>query len=147
MAAAIEGAFAWSSMLPYVVAQLLGAFTGVMVANVMFGHAAVELSTRARSGPAQLLSEFIATFGLVVVIHGTGKRAAVVPLTVAAYITAAYWFTSSTSFANPVVTIGRAFTNSFSGIKLTDVPLFVVAQVAGALAATFMFINVFRGEE
>lgn len=147
MAAAIEGAFAWSRMLPYVVAQLLGALTGVMVANVMFGHAAVELSTRARSGPAQLLSEFIATFGLVVVIHGTGKRAAVVPLTVAAYITAAYWFTSSTSFANPVVTIGRAFTNSFSGIKLTDVPLFVVAQIAGALAATFMFINVFRGEE
>ncbi|HEX2836319.1 MAG TPA: MIP/aquaporin family protein [Thermoanaerobaculia bacterium] len=147
MAAAMEGAFAWSRTIPYVIAQCLGALTGVMVANLMFGHAALEASARSRSGPAQLLSEFVATFGLVVIIHGTGKRAAVVPLTVAAYITAAYWFTSSTSFANPAVTLARAFTNSFSGIQLTHVLPFIAAQTAGALAATLVFIHVFRGEE
>ena len=147
LAAAIEGAFPWSRTLSYLIAQLLGALVGVAIANVMFGHAAFELSVRARSGAAQFLSEFVATFGLVVVIHGTGKRAAVVPLTVAAYITAAYWFTSSTSFANPVVTIARAFTNSFSGIKISSVPSFVLAQLLGALAATLLFIGVFRGNE
>lgn len=147
MAAAIEGECSWPHTAPYVLAQLLGALIGVAVANVMFGHAAFELSTHARAGFTQWLSEFVATFGLVVVIHGTGKRAAVVPLTVAAYITAAYWFTSSTSFANPVVTIARAFTNSYSGIQLSDAPAFVLAQFAGALAATLLFARVFRGNE
>src|SRR5262249_45364098 len=92
-------------------------------------------SHRARAGAAQLLSEFVATFGLLVVIHGAGKRAAVVPITVAAYVTAAYWFTSSTSFANPAVTVARGLTDTFSGIVPAGKPAFV----ARALAATLLF--------
>ena len=143
-AAALEGTFAWPRVLPYVVAQFAGAMAGVAIANVMFGHSAFELSSRERNGAAQLVSECVATFGLLIVVHGTGKRAAVVPLTVAAYITAAYWFTSSTSFANPAVTLGRAFTNSFAGIRLADVGPFMAAQVAGAAVATMLFMFVLR---
>jgi glycerol uptake facilitator-like aquaporin len=113
--------------------------TGVVVAHAMFEHPLLEFSHHTRSGGGQLLSEFVATFGLLVVIHGTGKRAAVVPLTVAAYITAAYWFTSSTSFANPAVTIARGFTDTFSGIAPAGIPGFIAMQLAGAFAATLLF--------
>jgi glycerol uptake facilitator-like aquaporin len=139
LAAALEGAFAWRRVPAYVVAQVAGAIAGVVIAHVMFAHRLIVFSTHARHGGAQLFSEFVATFGLVIVIHGTGKRAAVVPLTVAAYITAAYWFTASTSFANPAVTIARGMTDTFSGIAMGDVPAFIAAQVAGAAVATFVF--------
>ena len=98
------------------------------------------LSLHARSGPAQMFSEFVATFGLLAVIWGCSRRRSeTVPFAVAAYITAAYWFTASTSFANPAVTFARAFTDTFAGIRLEDVPGFVVAQLAGAMAATLLF--------
>lgn len=147
LAAAMEGGFSWRQLLPYATAQLIGALAGVALANLMFGHAAFEMSARARSGTGQFVAEVVATFGLVTVVHGTGRRAAVVPLTVAAYITAAYWFTASTSFANPAVTFARAFTNSFTGIRMADVPVFVCAQAIGAVAATLLFTYVFRGDE
>jgi glycerol uptake facilitator-like aquaporin len=137
--ATIEGGLPRSRLAPYVLAQTTGALLGVVVAHAMFGLPLVQLATRARSGSAQLFSEIVATFGLLVVVHGTGKRAAVVPLTVAAYITAAYWFTASTSFANPAVTLARAFTNTFSGIRLADVLGFIIAQLLGALCATALF--------
>ena len=139
IAAAIVGSFPWRIVPPYVLAQVSGALTGVFAAHVMFGLSVLQLSTRDRSGGAQFFSEFVATFGLLVVVHGTGKRAAVVPLTVAAYITAAYWFTASTSFANPAVTFARALTNTFAGIQMSNVPGFVVAQLLGAAAATLLF--------
>lgn len=139
LAAALEGGFAWRRVPGYIVAQLIGAIAGVVAAHAMFEHPLVVFSHHARVGFAQLFSEFLATFGLLVVIHGTGKRAAVVPLTVAAYITAAYWFTSSTSFANPAVTVGRGLTDTFSGIAPSGIPGFIAAQLAGALAATLLF--------
>ena len=98
------------------------------------------LSLRARSGPAQMFSEFVATFGLLAVIWGCSRRrSAAVPFAVAAYITAAYWFTASTSFANPAVTFARALTDTFAGIRPGDVPGFILAQLAGAMTATFLF--------
>lgn len=139
LAAAMEGGFPWRRVPGYIGAQLVGAITGVIAAHAMFEHPLLVLSHHARVGGAQLFSEFVATFGLLVVIHGTGKRAAVVPLTVAAYITAAYWFTSSTSFANPAVTIARGLTDTFSGIEPAGIPGFIVAQLGGALAATLLF--------
>jgi glycerol uptake facilitator-like aquaporin len=139
LAAAMEGGFAWRRVPGYVAAQITGALAGVVAAHLMFELPPITLSHHARTGAAQLFSEFLATFGLLVVVHGTGKRAAVVPLTVAAYITAAYWFTSSTSFANPAVTIARGLTNTFSGIEPSGIPGFIVAQLAGAFAATLLF--------
>jgi glycerol uptake facilitator-like aquaporin len=139
LAAAFEGGFAWRRVPGYVAAQIVGAIGGVMAAHLMFELPLVTLSRHSRVGAAQLFSELLATFGLLVVVHGTGKRAAVVPLTVAAYITAAYWFTSSTSFANPAVTIARGLTDTFSGIEPAGVPGFIVAQLLGALAATLLF--------
>ena len=139
LAAAFEGGFAWRSVAGYIVAQTIGAIGGVMAAHLMFELPLVVFSRHSRAGAAQMFSEFLATFGLLVVVHGTGKRAAVVPLTVAAYITAAYWFTSSTSFANPAVTIARGLTDTFSGIAPAGIPAFIAAQLLGALAATFLF--------
>lgn len=139
LAAAIEGGFPWRRVPGYIAAQLGGAISGVVAAHVMFELPPIVLSQHSRAGMAQLFSEFLATFGLLVVVHGTGKRAAVVPLTVAAYITAAYWFTSSTSFANPAVTIARGLTNTFSGIEPAGIPGFIVAQLLGALSATVLF--------
>ncbi len=127
LAAAIEGGFPWRNVPTYIVSQILGALSGVLIAYAMFGLALVQFSAHQRGGPAQFFSEFVATFGLLVVVHGSGKRAAVVPLTVAAYMIAAYWFTASTSFANPAVTLARAFTNTFSGIRLSNVIGFVAA--------------------
>jgi glycerol uptake facilitator-like aquaporin len=121
----------------YVVAQVFGACLGTIVANLMFDLPAVTLSTHARSGSGTLLGEFVATFGLLVVILGVVRsgRAQTAAFAVGAYITAAYWFTSSTSFANPAVTIARALTDTFAGIDPADVAPFIALQVVGALVA------------
>jgi glycerol uptake facilitator-like aquaporin len=134
------GGIAWRETPAYIMAQLAGAFAGVAVAHLMFGLSAFIVSTRARSGPAQVFSEFIATFGLLAVIWGCSRtRPFSVPFAVGAYITAAYWFTASTSFANPAVTIARSLTNTFSGIRPADIIPFVAAQLAGAFVATLLF--------
>lgn len=140
IADAWEGGRPWSDVPTYVVAQVVGALLGVAVAHGMFGEPVFAASQHVRSGGAQLLSEFVATFGLMSVIWGVSrKNTQFTPFAVGAYITAAYWFTSSTSFANPAVTLARSFTNTFSGIRPVDAPGFVVAQLAGALAATALF--------
>jgi glycerol uptake facilitator-like aquaporin len=140
IADAWEGGRPWSDVPMYVVAQVVGALLGVAVAHGMFGEPVFAASQHVRSGGAQLLSEFVATFGLMSVIWGVSrKNTQFTPFAVGAYITAAYWFTSSTSFANPAVTLARSFTNTFSGIRPVDAPGFVVAQLAGALAATALF--------
>lgn len=140
LAMAAQGDLRWRDALPYVLAQVAGAFAGVALAHVMFDVAVFSASQHARSGPPQLVSEFVATFGLLAIIWGTARsRPAAVPFAVGAYITAAYWFTASTSFANPAVTLARAATDTFAGIRPVDVPLFVVAQLLGAGAATALF--------
>jgi len=139
LASAFERAFPWSRVPSYIVSQTIGAIAGVLAAHAMFEHPLIALSHHSRTGAAQLFSEFVATFGLLVVVHGTRKRAAVVPLAVAAYITAAYLFTSSTSFANPAVTIARSLTDTFSGLEPSGIPGFIGAQLLGALAAALLF--------
>lgn len=130
----------WRHVPGYLAAQLAGAFAGVAVAHAMFGEPVYAASTKVRSGGPQAFSEFVATFGLIAVIWGVARtRSSAVPFAVGAYITAAYWFTSSTSFANPAVTLARSVTNTFSGIRPLDVPAFVAAQLAGAAAATLLF--------
>jgi glycerol uptake facilitator-like aquaporin len=124
----------------YIAAQLAGAILGVWVAHVMFGERLLMLSLHARSGLAQLISEFVATFGLLSVVWGCSRRRSdAVPFAVGAYIAAAYWFTASTSFANPAVTVARALTDTFAGIRPADVPGFILAQIAGAATATVLF--------
>ena len=140
IADASQGGLSWRDVPGYVLAQVIGAVAGVLAAHAMFGERLFMLSLRVRSGPAQMFSEFVATFGLLAVIWGCSRRrSAAVPFAVAAYITAAYWFTASTSFANPAVTVARAFTDTFAGIRPADVPGFILAQAAGALAATVLF--------
>lgn len=137
---AMEGGLAWSETLPYTAAQILGGVCGTIAAHAMFGLPLVSLSRHVRSGPAQFLSEFVATFGLLSVIWGCSRsRSTIVPFAVGSYITAAYWFTASTSFANPAVTISRCLSDTFAGIRPVDVPLFVGAQFAGGIAATILF--------
>ncbi len=121
----------------YVIAQVVGACGGCIAANVMFNLAAINVSTHVRSSGALWFSEAVATFGLVILIFGVVRagRAALAPFAVGAYITAAYWFTSSTSFANPAVTIGRTLSDTFAGIKPSSVPMFIVMQVVGGLLA------------
>ena len=134
------GGIAWREVPVYIAAQIVGAFAGVGAADLMFGLPIFFASRHQRSGPAQLFSEFIATFGLLAVIWGCSRRrSAAVPFAVGAYITAAYWFTSSTSFANPAVTIARAASDTFAGIRPTDVPGFIVVQMLGAMTATWLF--------
>jgi glycerol uptake facilitator-like aquaporin len=124
----------------YIAAQIAGAVGGVAVAHLMFGHPPFTVGIHERAGAAQILSEFVATFGLVSVIAGTSRRTPEhVPMAVAAYITAAYWFTASTSFANPAVTIARSLTDTFSGIRPLDVPAFVAAQLAGGFTAAALW--------
>lgn len=140
LADALQGGLGWAEVPGYLVAQFAGAFAGVAAAHVMFGEALFSASTHARSGGAQMFSEFIATFGLLAVILGCARsRPSVVPFAVGAYITGAYWFTASTSFANPAVTLARSASNTFAGIRPADAPGFVVAQLAGAAAATALF--------
>jgi glycerol uptake facilitator-like aquaporin len=124
----------------YIVAQIVGGIAGAMLANAMFDLSIVNWSTTERAGFAKLLSEGVATFGLIGVVIAVGRtRAAITPLAVAAYIVAAYWFTASTSFANPAVTIARSLTDTFTGIRPADAPAFIAAQLIGAAAATTLF--------
>ena len=140
LADAWQGGIAWRETPAYIAAQMVGAFAGVAAAHLMFGLAIFSASTHVRSGMAQLFSEFVATFGLLSVIWGCVRyRPSAVPFAVGGYITAAYWFTSSTSFANPAVTVARSMTNTFAGIRPADVAGFVAAQMAGAFAATLLF--------
>jgi glycerol uptake facilitator-like aquaporin len=140
LAAASQGSVPWREVPGYVLAQVLGAFAGVAAAHTMFGEPLFSASTHVRSGAAQLFAEFVATFGLFAVIFGTSRtRAGSVPFAVGAYISAAYWFTSSTSFANPAVTLARAASNTFAGIRPVDAPGFIIAQLVGAAAATATF--------
>jgi glycerol uptake facilitator-like aquaporin len=139
LAAASQGGLSWRDASAYVMAQVAGAILGVAAAHIMFSEPVFSPSSRARAGPEMLFSEFIATFGLLAVIWACSRRRApAVPLAVGAYITAAYWFTSSTSFANPAVTLARSMTDTFTGIRPADVPGFIVAQVAGGMAATWL---------
>jgi glycerol uptake facilitator-like aquaporin len=140
LADASQGGLPWNEVPLYVVAQVIGAFAGVAAAHVMFEVPVFFASRHARSGAAQAFSEFVATFGLLAVIWGCARlRSSAVPFAVAAYITAAYWFTASTSFANPAVTLARSATDTFSGIRPADAPAFIVAQLLGAAAATGLF--------
>ena len=141
IADATRGGIPWREVPAYLAAQVSGAFGGVMTAHVMFGEPIVSASQHVRSGAPQLLSEFVATFGLLAVICGCSghDRESTVPFAVGAYIAAAYWFTLSTSFANPAVTLARAASDTFAGIRPADVPGFIAAQALGATAATVLF--------
>ena len=140
VADASQGGLAWRDVGPYIAAQLVGAFAGVALAHLMFDLPVFTASRHARAGIGQLAGEFTATFGLVSVIWGCSRtRAAMTPFAVAAFITAAYWFTSSTSFANPAVTLARAASDTFAGIRPADALGFIVAQSAGAASATLLF--------
>jgi glycerol uptake facilitator-like aquaporin len=133
-----------SAML-YVVAQTIGAVLGVWVAHAMFAEPLLQVSTKLREGPAQGLAEFVATFGLIGTIFGTQRsRPEFTPVAVGLYITSAYWFTASTSFANPAVTIARSLSNSFAGIAPASVPLFIIGQLAGAIAGAGFFTWLFK---
>jgi glycerol uptake facilitator-like aquaporin len=135
----LRGHVATGTALAYAAAQLAGGVVGVWAAHLMFSVPVLQLSGKVRGGPGQWLGEGIATFGLVLTILGTAKaRPRAVPASVALYITAAYWFTSSTSFANPAITLARSLSDSFAGIAPASVPGFVAAQLAGAIAAHFV---------
>src|SRR5499427_3330253 len=141
LADASQGGLPWREVPGYLMAQMSGAFVGVAIAHLMFTEPALFFASQhERSGIAQLVSEFVATFGLLAIIWGCARRRpGLVPFAVGAYITAAYWFTSSTSFANPAVTMARAASDTFAGIRPADVPGFVLAQLIGAAAATALF--------
>ena len=137
---ASQGGLSWAAACVYVIAQICGAFVGVALADAMFGEPIYSWSQHVRAGFPQVLSEMVATFGLLAVIWGCARRRpGAVPFAVGAYITAAYWFTASTSFANPAVTLARAATDTFAGIRPADVPGFLVGQAIGASAATGLF--------
>lgn len=126
--------------LAYIPAQILGALTGVFIAHIMFSEPLLQVSTKARDGLGQYVSEFVATFGLIATILGVRRlRADTVPVAVGLYITAAYWFTASTSFANPAVTLARSFSNTFAGIAPISVPAFIIAELLGAGSAMWLF--------
>jgi glycerol uptake facilitator-like aquaporin len=141
LADAALGGLPWRDVPGYLVAQVAGAFGGVAAAHVMFEQRAIFFASQhVRAGGSQLFSEFVATFGLLAVIWGCSRRrSTAVPFAVGAYITAAYWFTASTSFANPAVTLARSASDTFAGIRPADVPGFIVAQILGAAAATITF--------
>lgn len=140
LADAFEGGIPWRETPVYLLAQLCGAILGTLAAHAMFRLPSISLSRHERSGPSQIFSEFVATFGLLAVIWGCSRlRSSVVAFAVGCYIVAAYWFTASTSFANPAVTIARSLTDTFSGIRPADVPGFLVGQLLGAFAATLLF--------
>jgi len=140
VAEASQGGLPWREVPCYVVAQVFGAFVGVATAHLMFEEALFSASEHVRSGAAELLGEFVATFGLLAVIAGCARsRPTAVPFAVGSYIAAAYWFTSSTSFANPAVTLARAASNTFAGIRPADAPGFIAAELVGAAVATLLF--------
>jgi glycerol uptake facilitator-like aquaporin len=140
LADASQGGLPWREVPGYIASQLLGAFGGVAIAHVMFGEPVFSVSRHMRAGGAQIFSEFIATFGLLAVIWGCVRlRSSAVPFAVGAYIIGAYWFTASTSFANPAVTLARSASDTFAGIRPADAPGFILAQLAGAGMATLLF--------
>jgi glycerol uptake facilitator-like aquaporin len=141
LAAGLRGTLPWREVPAFVAAQFAGAVMGTPLAHLMFGQRLFSLSHHQRSGLPQLISEFVAAVGLLCVIWGCSRAGSILPVAVAvaSYITTAYWFTASTSFANPAVTVARALTDSFSGIRPVDVPGFMLAQIAGAVAATGLF--------
>lgn len=140
IAAAVERTIGWREVPAYVGGQVAGAVVGVVCAHAMFSLAPVSLSTHERYGLAQAFSELVATFGLLAVVAGVGRdRPAAVPAAVGLYVTGAYWFTASTSFANPAVTVARSLTDTFAGIRPADVPAFLLAQLAGAALAVTLF--------
>jgi glycerol uptake facilitator-like aquaporin len=140
LAMGATGGLRWGEACTYLVAQILGSFAGVAAAHLMFSRPLFSISTHARSGPAQCWSEFVATFGLLIVIWGCSRfQPSATAWAVGGYITSAYWFTASTSFANPAVTLARSVSNTFTGIRPADVPGFIAAQVFGAAAATWFF--------
>jgi glycerol uptake facilitator-like aquaporin len=140
LADASQRGLPWGEVPGYVTAQILGAFLGVAGAHLMFGEPLFSASRHVRAGGAQIFSEFVATSGLLAVIWGCARlRSPATPFAVAAYITGAYWFTASTSFANPAVTLARSASNTFAGIRPADAPGFIIAQLAGAAAATLLF--------
>ena len=138
----------WREVLPYIVVQCVGGILGTIVAHLMFDLAPLVIGTHVRGGPAQWLAEAVATFTLVLAILGGIRHApAAVPWLVGLTITAAYWFTASTSFANPAVTLARGFTTTFSGIALSDVPAFIAAQIVGAAIAVSVSAVLFPAEQ
>jgi glycerol uptake facilitator-like aquaporin len=140
VADALSGGLARADILPYILAQFAGGFAGTINSHFMFGLPGITYSRHVRSGPAQFYAEIIATFGLMAVISICSKlNARAIPVAVGGYIAAAYWFTSSTSFANPAVTVARCFTDTFAGIRPRDVPGFVVAETSGAAVAFLLF--------
>jgi glycerol uptake facilitator-like aquaporin len=140
LADALEGGIPWRETPVYLGAQLFGAIIGTLAAHAMFQPPSISMSQHIRSGPSQIFSEFVATFGLPSVIWGCSRlRSNAVAFAVGSYIVAAYWFTASTSFANPAVTIARSLTDTFSGIRPADVPGFLIGQFLGATAATLLF--------
>ncbi len=140
LAMAIRGVLPWQRVAGYVLAQCFGAVAGVLLAHAMFDLDLIQTSTHVRHGAGQWVSEAVATFGLLTVIFGSSRNGAqFTPFAVAAYITAAYWFTASTSFANPAVTIARSLTDTFAGIRPADVWAFIGMQIVGAGAATALF--------
>lgn len=140
LADASQRGLPWREVPGYLLAQIAGGFTGAACAHLMFALPLYSVSRHARSGLAQQFSELVATFGLLLIIWGCARtRSAAVPYAVGAYITAAYWFTASTSFANPAVTLARCFSDTFTGIRPGDAPGFILAQLMGAFAATLLF--------
>lgn len=138
LADALQGGLRWPEMIAYALVQIIGGIIGVLLAHLMFALPGFFASSHVRTGPSQWLAEFVATFGLLLIIWGCVRYAnKLVPFAVASYIVAAYWFTSSTSFANPAVTIARSLSDTFAGIRPLDAPAFVIAQLCGAVAATF----------
>lgn len=137
---ALRREIGWRAAAGYVAVQLVGAVLGVWIAHAMFGEPILQVSTKLRDGPAQAFSEWVATFGLVAAILGAARfKPEAAPVIVGLYITSAYWFTASTSFANPAVTLARMFSNSFAGIAPSSAPAFILAQLAGAIAASAVF--------
>jgi glycerol uptake facilitator-like aquaporin len=148
LANASQSGIGWTDVPAYILAQVVGAFIGVGAAHLMFGQALIQISQHARAGGGQLFSEFVATFGLLCVVRDCSRfRLEVVALAVGLYITGAYWFTASTSFANPAVTLARAFTNTFAGIRPIDTPAFIFVQILGAFSATIFFRWLARSPE
>jgi len=147
--AAIRNLIPWTEVPLYLISQFVGGLAGTLLAHVMFTVPVFSISHHQRAGLSQLISEFVAAFGLLCVIWGCLRisSAVAIPIAVASYITAAYWFTASTSFANPAVTLARSFTDSFAGIRPVDVPGFMLAQTAGALSATALFAWLVPGEK
>ncbi len=141
------GGVGWRTAGAYLPAQAVGCIGGAVVANLMFSKAAVSISTHHRASPAHFLSEVVATLGLILVIFALARsgRSRSTPAAVAAYIGAAYFFTSSTSFANPAITVGRMFSDTFAGIAPTSVPSFVIAQIVGGVAALGLIVVLYPG--